>query len=76
MQLAPDSKAKPKILVVEGDAIIALEIKRRLEQLGYEVPSTVADGREAICLVREELDKTITIVTKVNKVVPAKSPIF
>ena len=55
MQLELDNKAKPKILVVEDEAIIASDIKRRLEKLGYEVPSTVANGRDAIRLVKEEL---------------------
>ena len=55
MQLESDNKAKPIILVVEDEAIIASDIKRRLEKLGYEVPSTVANGRDAIRLVKEEL---------------------
>ncbi len=55
MQLELDNKAKPKILVVEDEITAALDIKKRLEQLGYEVPSTVSNGRDAIRLIKEEL---------------------
>ena len=53
MQLELDNRAKPKILVVEDELTAALDIKRRLEQLGYEVPSTVGNGRDAIRLIKE-----------------------
>ncbi|MEE8148889.1 MAG: response regulator, partial [candidate division Zixibacteria bacterium] len=59
MQLELENKAKPRILVVEDEATIALKIKQRLEQLGYEVPSTVANGRDAIRLIKEELPDII-----------------
>ena len=37
-----------KILVVEDENIIALEIMNRLENLGYEVPAIVSSGESAI----------------------------
>jgi len=55
LQLELDTKTKPKILVVEAKSIDALDIKQRLEQLGYEVPFTVGNGRDAIRLVKQEL---------------------
>jgi len=37
-----------KILVVEDENVVALEIKKRLMRLGYLVPSVAASGKEAI----------------------------
>jgi len=34
----------PKILIVEDEPILALELKEDLEQLGYEITGVVADG--------------------------------
>lgn len=39
---------KAKILVVEDQNIVALNIKNKLKKLGYTVPSTAASGEEAI----------------------------
>lgn len=39
---------KARILVVEDEALTALEIQRHLEDMGHEVPSIVASGEEAI----------------------------
>ncbi|MGB9940128.1 response regulator [Methanosarcina sp.] len=39
---------KTKILVVEDQTIVALNIKSRLKNLGYDVPGTVVSGEEAI----------------------------
>lgn len=39
---------KAKILVVEDQTIVALNIKNRLKNLGYAVPCTVVSGEEAI----------------------------
>lgn len=43
-----DADAKTKVLVVEDEAITALNIKMDLEDLGYEVPEPVDNGPEAI----------------------------
>lgn len=37
-----------RILVVEDESIVALDIQERLESLGYDVPTTVAAGEKAI----------------------------
>jgi two-component system, response regulator PdtaR len=42
-----------KILVVEDEAIVAMDIKLRLSQLGYEVPRVVAMGEEAFQAAEE-----------------------
>ncbi len=39
---------KTKVLVVEDENIVALEIKSRLQKLGYIVPSVASTGEEAI----------------------------
>ncbi len=39
---------KTKILVVEDQTIVALNIKNRLRNLGYTVPGSVVSGEEAI----------------------------
>lgn len=39
---------KAKILVVEDQNIVALNIRNKLRNLGYTVPSTAATGEEAI----------------------------
>jgi class 3 adenylate cyclase len=45
---------KTKILIVEDEDIIALDIKRVLENLGYEVTSFVGKGIEAIKKTEQE----------------------
>ncbi|GFK95009.1 Cyclic di-GMP phosphodiesterase response regulator RpfG [Fundidesulfovibrio magnetotacticus] len=40
-----------KILVVEDEAIVALDIKSRLKRMGYEVAGSCATGEEAVALV-------------------------
>src|SRR5688500_8622672 len=37
-----------RILVVEDESIVALDIQCRLESMGYEVPATVASGEKAV----------------------------
>lgn len=39
---------KRRILVVEDEGIVALDIQTKLERMGYEVPTTVASAEEAI----------------------------
>ncbi len=40
--------AKAQILIVEDDALVAMDTKQRLENLGYAVSATVSTGEEAI----------------------------
>ena len=45
---------KARILVVEDEAIIAKDIRRRLEKQGYEVSATVSTGGEAVLAALEK----------------------
>jgi PAS domain S-box-containing protein len=45
--------AKPHILVVEDESIVALDIQNRLRRLGYIVPTTVASGPAALAKAAE-----------------------
>jgi two-component system, sensor histidine kinase len=40
--------SKKKIMVVEDEAIVALDIQSKLEGKGYEVPAVVSTGEEAV----------------------------
>ncbi len=44
---------KARILVVEDEAIVALDIRHRLQALGYDIAGVVASGGEAVKLVEE-----------------------
>jgi CheY-like chemotaxis protein len=44
---------KKKILVVEDEAITALDLQLRLQNMGYDVPDSVATGGDAINKARE-----------------------
>lgn len=44
---------KPRILIIEDEAIVAMELRFVLEDLGYEVVDTVADARSARNIVLE-----------------------
>lgn len=37
-----------KILVIEDESIVAMDIKRRLENMNYQVPEIISSGEEAI----------------------------
>ena len=42
-----------KILVVEDESIVAMDIQSRLQRLGYEVPEVAASGEDALELATE-----------------------
>ena len=51
------------VLIIEDEAIVALELRFVLEDLGYEVVGSVADARSARTLVREtEVDLALVDV--------------
>ncbi len=41
-------KNKIRILIVEDESLVAMDIKARLTKFGYEVPATVSTGEDAI----------------------------
>jgi PAS domain S-box-containing protein len=43
-----------KILIVEDDAVIAMDLQRRLEIMGYHVTSIAASGEEAVLMTQEK----------------------
>src|SRR5262249_49152692 len=42
------------ILIAEDEAIVAVDIKTRLERFGHKVDTIVASGEEAICQVEAQ----------------------
>ncbi|MES2625710.1 MAG: response regulator [Pseudomonadota bacterium] len=44
----------PRIMVVEDERIVALHIRQQLEKLGYEVPSVVSSGEQALMKIDQE----------------------
>ncbi|MBA2409613.1 MAG: response regulator [Gammaproteobacteria bacterium] len=50
-----------RVLVVEDERIVARDIQAALQQLGYDVPATVATGGDALRLV-EELHPHLIII--------------
>jgi PAS domain S-box-containing protein len=55
---------KAKVLIVEDEAIIAMEIESQLQRLGYEVTSLVDNGEEAI--KKAESDKPDLILMDIR----------
>ncbi|MFH0787091.1 MAG: response regulator [Pseudomonadota bacterium] len=45
---------KKKIVIVEDEAIIALDLKSNLERLGYTVLATVNSGEKALELIEQD----------------------
>lgn len=48
-----------KILIVEDETIVALDLKRRLTKLGYQVTGTAANSDKALALVNQELPSIV-----------------
>lgn len=47
-------KTKGKILIVEDESIVAMDIRKMLLESGYEITSIVDSGEEAIQVVRRD----------------------
>ncbi len=43
----------PRIMIVEDEFIVALDIRTRLEDLGYDVPAVASSGEEAVAKANE-----------------------
>ena len=50
--LPDEPMIKRRILLVEDEAIVALDLRQRLEFLGFEVPGIAVNGADAIALAR------------------------
>jgi PAS domain S-box-containing protein len=57
---------KAKILIVEDEAIIAMELESQLQSLGYEVTSIVDTGEEAIQKAEADTPDLITMDIRIN----------
>ena len=64
--LDSDKMAKAKILVVEDEAITAMDIQNRLKELDYDVPAIAASGEGAIKSV-EEIEPDLVLMDIVLK---------
>ena len=53
-RLGDTERLAPKVLVVEDEALIALDLEARLERLGYHVVGTADEADEACELARRE----------------------
>ncbi len=53
-----------KILIVESDAIVAFDLQMLLKDMGYEIPTIVTTGMEAIQAVKENVPSLI--ITAIN----------
>ncbi|ERN41980.1 response regulator receiver protein [Rubidibacter lacunae KORDI 51-2] len=42
-----------KILIVEDEAVVSLDLSRRLQKMGYEIVGRVASGEAAIAAIEE-----------------------
>lgn len=58
--------SKAKILIVEDESIVALDIQSRLRRLGYLVPAFVATGEDAVAKTAEILPDLILMDIKLR----------
>lgn len=61
-----DIKKPKKILIVEDERIIALDIKRTLYQLGYEVTSIIDNGIDVLTSIEENQPDLILMDIMLN----------
>ena len=60
---------KARILIVEDESIVALNIKNRLEALGYIIVATTSSGESAIQIVQENLPDLVLMDIKLRGVI-------
>ncbi len=60
--------SKTKVMVVEDESIVAIDITQRLENMGYEVTATVSSGEKAI----EMAEKTMPHIILMDIVLKGK----
>ena len=52
---------KKKILIVEDEGIIAIDLQTRLKSLGYTVVDVVSNGKEALAAVRQKMPNLVLL---------------
>ena len=57
---------KKRILIVEDEAITALDLKYSLEELGYEIVDTVDTGQDAIDIAAETVPDVVLMDIKLK----------
>ena len=57
---------KNRILIVEDEAITALDLRFSLEELGYEVIDTVGTGQDAIDMAAETVPDVVLMDIKLK----------
>ncbi|MFQ5350440.1 MAG: response regulator, partial [Thermoanaerobaculia bacterium] len=55
------SKTKARLLVVEDEAVVAIDVRGHLERLGYEVVAVTDTGEEA-CRLAAELEPDLILM--------------
>jgi two-component system, response regulator PdtaR len=51
---APEARpSRPRVVIAEDEALIRLDLKETLDELGYEVVGEAGDGEQAVALARE-----------------------
>ena len=48
-----NTEALKTILIVEDERVVAMDIQRSLQKIGYEVPATAISGEEALRMASE-----------------------
>jgi response regulator NasT len=49
----PPQARRPRVVIAEDEALIRLDLKETLDELGYEVVGEAGDGEQAVALARE-----------------------
>jgi PAS domain S-box-containing protein len=57
---------KPRILIVEDESIVALDIQRRLIRLGYDVPAIASSWEEALQIVTQTFPDLVLMDIKLR----------
>ncbi|HAN26826.1 MAG TPA: response regulator, partial [Haliea salexigens] len=55
-----------KILIVEDESIVALDIRRRVEKLGYRVTGMAVRAQQAMTLIESELPDIVLMDIHLN----------
>ncbi|MBN1799165.1 MAG: response regulator [Spirochaetales bacterium] len=57
---------KKRIFIVEDENIVSLDMKKRLEKLGYDVPGIAASGEDAVKMVLEQKPDLVLMDIKLS----------